>query len=286
MTKKAIISLAPQVEAPPAPAPQTQGKRLMRRQCTGTWSHTSDPTKRAPGSMPKHEFGELLLSTCERLSQASHGEGKRQRINKLDKCSVSGEKHKTGFLHYHFPIKYDEPCCFLALARALRAEGIYVNFSPAHEYYWTSFAYLNVPDAMPGGKLEADIDHDPWLSPGHPSVRDTLEDMPRGARANDKVRVRRYLQIDVPGTDASKNAALTDKEFKAHLIDLGLRTLTALQAWVEVRSLKLRALSTDERLLAVGMEACWSLTSFVLVALLPPNPIPCLPRPRPPSPLP
>ena len=157
-------------------------------------------------------------------------------MNRLLKCSVFAEKHESGESHYHFPILADEPWGWAPLARELRNLSIHVGFSVSHSYYWTSFIYLCVPDASPGGKSVEALDANPWLSPGHPCVRETLEDIPRGARAADKSRVRRYLCVTDDSRETGKNMSLTDQEFAAHVVRLGLRTRQAVLAWVASRS--------------------------------------------------
>ena len=148
------------------------------------------------------------------------------------KVSVGEELHQNGYPHYHFVALADDPWSYVPLARTLRTESrICVDFSEEHAYYWTAFAYMTVPSAYPGGKDTGDLDADPWLSPGHPSVRETLEDIPRGARGCDKTRVRRFLGLDAP-TKQSKDVAYSDKEFAARVVSLGLRDVTSVMAWV------------------------------------------------------
>ena len=172
-----------------------------KRQFHGTWSHTCDPNLKAPEQMPKHEFGELLVQLFDDYvcRNGSADVRKRSRLNKLGKLGVWAELHKhgraAGKAHYHFPVLAEEPWDFHPLQQALRNRKIYVDFSMEHDYYWTNVVYLATPSALPEGKTQMELDHDPWLSPGHPTVADCLEDMPRGARATDKTRVRRYLGL-------------------------------------------------------------------------------------------
>jgi hypothetical protein len=180
---------------------------------------------------------------------------KRARLNRLTRHSVFAEKHACGALHYHFPCLAEMPWSFVPLTRALRMEGIYVDFSCTHDYYWTTIVYLAVPDSMPGRKTEADLDHEPWLSPGHPAVRELLEDMPRGARGMDKARVRRYLGLAQQPAHRSKDVSLSDKEFAAHLVDKKLRTQTEVLAWVKRHGDMKDGAAASDRLVAVGMDA-------------------------------
>ena len=79
--------------------------------------------------------------------------------------------------------------------------------------------------------------------------------MPRGARACDKARVRRYLGLQDSATKSGKDVALSDKEFSAHLVGQNLRDMVALMAWIQGRAPNAKGAPMDERLLAIGMEA-------------------------------
>ena len=114
-----------------------QPAKNWRRQYLGSWSHTSDPEKKAPKDMDKASFGELVLAVSGSLFKAAARSGKRARLNAMDKVSVWEEKHANGELHYHFPCLANDTWSFVPLARALRKEGIYVDFSCEHDYYWT-----------------------------------------------------------------------------------------------------------------------------------------------------
>ena len=170
------------------------------------------------------------------------------------RVSIFEEKHVNQTIHYHFPILAEWPWACLALARRLRQYGIYVNFSNDHQYYWTALVYLAVPSDMPDGKREMDLDPKPWLCAGHPTIREALEDMPRGGRQSDKNRVRRYLGVVHPGSD-HKDVALSDKQFNMAIIKKGLRNLTAVLGWVQARSEEEKHMTVDERMEIVGMEA-------------------------------
>ena len=247
----------PRPEDPPPQAADDEVRtgHLWKRQYSGTWSHTTRLGSRAPQDMDKAAFGELLVRLLTENFRSAAASAKRAKLNRVLRASVFEEKHVSGKLHYHFPVLADYPWSYGPLSRALRAEGIYVDFSMDHDYYWTSVVYVAVPSAMPQGKQEADLDQEPWLSPGHPPIRDLLEDMPRGARSSDKARVRRYLGICHETPRASKDVSLTDKEFVAHVVQKDLQTTTDLLAWVQTRASALHALPVDERLLVIGMQA-------------------------------
>ena len=170
--------------APVEAAPAQQYAR--KRQYVGTWGHTDDPGKKAPNSMTKEEFGNMLLRSLGSCFHMVYGGPKTARLNRVLRVSIFEEKHQNGMPHYHFPILAELPWYSDILKRALRAEGVHVQFSSEHDYYWTSFLYVAVPSALPDGKSEADLDPEPWLSPGHPSVIDVVKDIPRGARASDR----------------------------------------------------------------------------------------------------
>lgn len=233
----------------------TVGGATPKRQYLGTWSHTDDPTKKSPRDMSKKDFGELIVSLSDDVFRRSAANQKRCRLNRLLKTGVWEEKHTNGQIHYHFPVLAENGWYFAQLAKALRDKGIYADFSSEHDYYWTTVLYLCVPSAMPNGKKFDDIDSAPWLSPGHPHIVALLEDMPRGARASDKSRVRRFLGMEAKLTRSSKDVSLTDAEFAAHVVDKKLHSLTAVLAWVkehvDVKSL----LPVTVRSIAIGLDS-------------------------------
>ena len=230
-------------------------KKLWRRQFTGTWSHTNDPSKKAPRDVSKADFGELLMNLQGGIFQKSTEAPKKAKLNHVTKVSVWEETHQNGNPHYHFPMLADSPWTYLPLQRALRRQGIHVEFSSEHDYHWTSIVYVATPSPLPSGKKEVELDQEPWLSPGHPHVRETLEDIPRGARASDKTRVRRYLCLGEESASKVKDLSLTDKEFSAHLVAHGLRSTTQVLAWVAAWRVNLKSLAADDRAACVGMEA-------------------------------
>ena len=180
--------------------------------------------------MLKSDVGDLLTRVFNSIFTGAMANGsQRTRHNRLLKAAVFEEKHTSGEIHYHFTMLADDAWCFVPLVRALWAEKICVDMSSSHDYYWTSFIYLTVPGAGPNNKTEADLDASPWLSAGHPPVKDMIADIPRGARAVDKERVRRFLQVQT-GVQSSGNVALTDKDFAAHVVSKGLENVLALQA--------------------------------------------------------
>ena len=235
------------------------GWGVFKMQYMGTWSHTDAADKKAPESMSKHDFGELVMTKAGVLFRASQN-ARRVRLNRLAKIAVFGEAHVSGKRHYHFSVLADKPWSPIPLQRALRTERIFVEFSTTHEYYWTTFIYLSVPGSNPGDKKEEDIDQDPWLSPGHPTVMDTIKDIPRGARACDKARVRRHLSINSEGANVGKkDVALTDKEFASHIVEKSLHDVIQVQAWVASMMDLMKRVNNpvplDHRATAIGMEA-------------------------------
>ena len=247
---------APPEEAQQAGPPQNDaGAPPRRRQYCGTWSHTDHAVRKSPESIEKAAFGELVVSTLNELFRKAAAPPKRMKMNHVVKLSVWQELHQNGKKHYHFPILADSPWYVEPLRRALQDQGIYTHFSADHDYYWTSVIYLAVPSGLPGGKTQADLDPEPWLSPGHPSVRDSLLDIPRGARPSDKGRVRRYLGESTDTARASSSVAFSDKEFSAFVLHRGMRSLTELLAWVRTQSEKRASLPPEQRAVLVGMEA-------------------------------
>ena len=86
-------------------------------------------------------------------------------------------------------------------------------------------------------------------------MRDTLEDIPRGARASDKARVRRYLSFGEASAPKGTDFAVTDKEFSAHVVAFSMQSTTELLAWVQAFRAKATSLPADERAIGIGMEA-------------------------------
>ena len=224
----------------------------------GVWSHSDHPERKSPEDMPKQEFGELLLRLTEKVFRKS-SESRRARLNKLNLAAVFQELHTSGKPHYHFPVLADRPWSYEPLKKELRKEMIFVEFSVEHDYYWTNFVYLTVPGTSPGDKTEEDLDSDPWLSPGHLSLKETLQNIPRGARACDKARVRRFLSLDAPGTTSKNDISLTDKDFARHVVDKGLRDVTAVQSYVvsmnEAMKQEPPIVPKNDQLIAIGLEA-------------------------------
>ena len=113
---------------------------------------------------------------------------------------------------------------------------------------------MSTPSSYPGGKEEKDLDLSPWLSPEHPPIMQLVADIPRGARATDKARVRRYLGRGAQA-GGSRDVSFSDKEFAAHVVAKQLGTVTELLAWVMNGADNLRALRAEERSVVVGMDS-------------------------------
>jgi len=242
---------APAAEAPAAAAPaaeadavpDAQAARDYKRQYLGTWSHTDLDGLKQPADLSKGELGELVM----RLSADTFAVQHRNRVRKV---AVVDERHADGKLHKHFAMLAELPWGTHALEVALRRERIYVQFSSTHDYYWTTFAYLTVPGDGPDHKGPGDIDPDgPWLSPGHPSVRESLLDVPRGARRCDKQRVRDWLGVEVSrSSTSSPTMCMSDQEMQAYIRQNKLYTQTALLAFVETELVQARAAGDTRRL--------------------------------------
>ena len=157
-TSSTAAPVAPQTATAASDARQT----LAKEQYCGCWAHPQTAGLKAPKDMAKAELGELLLRLADQHFRSTTN-SRRQRLNRLRLCSVFGEDHADGNLHYHFPISADRPWSYVPLQQALRREGIAVEFSTTHDYYWTTFMYLAVPGSNPGDKREEDLDLDPWL---------------------------------------------------------------------------------------------------------------------------
>ena len=112
--------------------------------------------------------------------------------------------------------------------------------------------YVAVPSCSHEWKTA--VDNDPWLSKGHADVKASLEDMPRGARSSDKVKVRRYLGLEDGSSIKKADLALSDKEFAEHVVGKGLRTVDALLAWIEETKVT-KDVPVAARLARVGLAA-------------------------------
>ena len=238
--------------AEPAVHEVAEDKASWRRLYHGVWSHTDLSDRFAPSDMSKQDFAELLEKLWEETFAAPSA--KRRKHNRLVRLAIFEEKHAALTEHYHFPMLAEWQWSSKPLEKLLRQHGIYVSFSTEHTYYWTVIVYLAVPSDMPDGKREADIDPEPWLCSDHPTLREVLEDVPRGARHSDKSRVSRFLGNPHESSNPS-DVALNDKQFHAKLIKKGLRDLTAVLAWVQMRSEEVQHMTADERMDFVGMEA-------------------------------
>jgi hypothetical protein len=242
----------PHATVDPAGNDDVDDKVMWKRLYHGTWSRTELADRFSPADMSKQDFGELLEHLFQNMTTAHAA--KRRKQNRLLKVAVFEEKHADLTEHYHFPMLAEWHWSAKPLAKLLRQHGIFVSFSIEHDYYWSTIVYLAVPSDMPDGKREEDIDPKPWLGADHPSIRQVLEDMPRGARQSEKSRTRRYLG-DSHADRGQKDVALNDKQFNAKIIKKGLRDLTAVLAWVQLRSEEVHHMTTDERMEFVGMEA-------------------------------
>ena len=211
-----------------------QGVRDFRRQYLFTWSHTGLLTLKKPVDMEKEEFGTLITELLTEVFEAP-GAQRGGRPNRVLKVCVVDEKHQSGAVHKQGGILADKGWGYYPLEVKLRARGIAVHFSATHNYYWTTFVYLTVPGDGPGKKRLEDIDPEIWLSPGHPPKEEELMSIPPGASRTDKARVRRFLGLDFRGgaAGAGGDRKMSDTEFAKVVRDNGLRTRTAVFAYIE-----------------------------------------------------
>ena len=114
-------------EAAPAADWAPRGAAVAQLIRVGCWAHTDLPNRRAPESMSKQEFGELLLRLCEECFRQT-SEARRARLNKVEKLGVWQEFHANGKPHYHFPVLASRPWLVNTLKRALEKESIHVCF--------------------------------------------------------------------------------------------------------------------------------------------------------------
>ena len=172
---------------------------------------------RTPESVGKEAFGKLVEEKLETLWQGR---------NKLLRLSCFEEIHQSGEKHFHCPLVADKPFVSGPLHRALKEDQIHVYIETSHEFYWSLMCYLSIPTAE-----KPDIDRNPYLSSGHPSILSCLEDIPRGASKGEKDRCRAYLgkQGSQKG-NVQNNRCMDHREFGLFVTSLGLRTRTAVLA--------------------------------------------------------
>ena len=197
------------------PACEEKPKRLHH--CIFSAPVNLEGDVKTPDSLGREGFACLLQKTAEEIFEDR---------NRLTKFSVWKEFHKNGKSHLHAVCLLDKPGISNPWLKALKRENCHVYFEHgASEYYWSVILYLAVPSAT-----KPQVDTAPFLSESHPSIEETLKDIPRGANRSDKERARAYL---------GKRGLLVERrtmdhsEFAQYVIKKELRSKTALLAFLK-----------------------------------------------------
>ena len=184
-------------------APEEKGEEeapddsdARRCQFGGTWAHTAAPGLKKPADMSKEEFGSLFLSLAKEAYKSDQTPG--HPPNRLQRVAVvEGGTWPAGEVCYDFGLLSERQFYPAALKRLFRQKhGIALSFTAVHNTYWATFVQMTVPS---GAKPLSALDPEPWLSPGHPSVSDTLHLMPPKAYFSEKARVRAFLGLSSQG---------------------------------------------------------------------------------------
>jgi len=163
---------------------QLPARNPWKMQYTIQWSHSTIPGRANPETMEKAEFGGKLITASAALGL------------EVEKVIVSREIHASGKPNYYAGIICAQQFAFAPLADFLRENyQIYASFGTTHAYFWSVVVYGGVPTEH---KRLEELDPSPWHSQGL-TVRQELEDIPRGARLGDKIRVRAFLGLPAPG---------------------------------------------------------------------------------------
>ncbi len=175
-------------------APQS----VLRRTYGIQFSDTVDASRRRPCTFTRETFGCLLIKCHEVFEERASGSISANRVLKV---MVFRELQSDKNVHFYASILCDRPFRATGIASVLQAKDhVYVSFSKDHTYFWPTVLYGGVPTVHKGVR---ELDPNPWHSEGR-SLREEWADIPRGARAVDKARVKAYLGL--PDASAAKAA--------------------------------------------------------------------------------
>lgn len=147
--------------------------------------------------------------------------------NKVIKFSIFEERHADNSVHLHCAMLCDRPCVSGPLVRLFKEKKVYTYFeSSATEYYFSLIVYLSIPSAT-----KPACDPAPFLSEGHPTILETLQEPPRGANRTDKERAKAFL--GKKGVNSSVQRAMDHVEFAKFAIANKLRSKTSLLAYLK-----------------------------------------------------
>lgn len=170
-----------------------------------------------PETLRKAGFAKLLQEVTD------HHFGDR---NKVIKFSIFEERHADNSIHLHCAMLCDRPCVSGPLVRLFKQKKVYTYFeASATEYYFSLILYLAVPSAT-----KPSCDPAPFLSEGHPTILETLQDPPRGANRTDKERAKAFL---------GKKGVILERrtmdhvEFAKFAVKNNLRSKTSLLAYLK-----------------------------------------------------
>ena len=134
----------------------------------------------------------------------------------------------------------DRPYRSIAIVAAMREKDkVFASFSCDHTYFWSAVIYGVVPTVHKG---VGEMDRSPWHSEGR-SLREELCDIPRGARAADKARVKAHLGLPDPSAlKAAKAKGMGIDELADFIRTKDLRTVKDILACAEATRLESPAL--------------------------------------------
>lgn len=218
---EAALQPAEAAEAPRKRARNEGNESKPRRLFHVVFSCPKDKeAMRTPESVGKANFGKMIEEIL-----AKHWEARNN--NKLLRLSVFEEVHSSGEKHFHSPVLADKPFVAGPLEKGLREQRIYVYIETSHEFYWSLMCYLSIPRAE-----KPQIDSQPYLSSGHPSIMSCLQDIPRGASRGEKDRCLAYLGKKGPGKGTASRC-MAHNEFGRWLVEKGLKTKVDLLAFLQ-----------------------------------------------------
>ena len=180
---------------------QARPQHVIRRAYGVQYSDTKDPNKRRPATFTRESFGLLLKQRHEEAFEA------HTSANKVVKVMVFRELHSDGEVHFFAGILCEYPYRCTTIGKALQdSDRVYISFSTSHQCFWTLVVYGSVPSIH---KSLQEIDVNPWHSEGK-TCREELADCPRGARKNDKDRVRNFLGLPQAKGDSGKGMSIDE----------------------------------------------------------------------------
>ena len=85
-----VAVLPEEPELPPGlNQPDVQGKRDFKRQYLGTWSHTDRVDLKAPESMDRAAFGDMVVASANKVFADNARGGRGGEVNRILKCGAT-----------------------------------------------------------------------------------------------------------------------------------------------------------------------------------------------------